>query len=280
MAKVAFGVEYDGSELVGWQTQRAGRSVQSCLEHAFSEVADQKISVICAGRTDAGVHATAQVVHIETNVVRSMRGWLLGVNSNLPDDISLRWGQPVSDDFHARFSARSRTYQYLILNREVRSALWRHRCCWERRTLDSAAMNQAAQHLTGKHDFSSFRAAPCQAKTPVRTMHSIVIERRDDLISLTFNANAFLHHMVRNVAGTLIQVGRGDKEPDWVAKVLEERDRRRAGITAAAAGLYLIGVEYDKGQGLPGDLRPPTFLNRIESGGAGVREQERSDELV
>lgn len=266
MARIAFGVEYDGSALVGWQAQRQGRSVQGCLEQAFSTVADEPLAVVCAGRTDAGVHATAQVIHVETNASRSIRGWLLGVNSNLPIDITLRWGRRVADEFHARFSARSRTYQYLILNRATRSALWRERCCWERCPLDLELMREGAQHLVGQHDFSSFRAAPCQASTPVRTLGRIDLSQDEDMISIVLTANAFLQHMVRNIAGTLIRVGRGDAEPAWVANTLAKCDRRAAGPTAPASGLYLIGVEYEEEHGLSRRLRPTgLFRNGIES---------------
>lgn len=275
MARIAFGVEYDGSALVGWQAQRQGRSVQGCLEKAFTTVADEQLAVVCAGRTDAGVHATAQVVHVETSATRSIRSWLLGVNSNLPNDIALCWGQPVADDFHARFSARSRTYQYLIINRATRSALWGERCCWEKCPLDLELMREGAQHLIGKHDFSSFRAAPCQASTPVRTLRRMDISRNGDMISIVVTANAFLHHMVRNIAGTLIQVGRGDAEPSWVATALAEQDRRAAGPTAPATGLYLIGVEYESEHGLSSALRPTgLFRNGIESAEAAGRSDE------
>ncbi len=266
MARLAFGVEYDGSNLLGWQVQPEGRSAQGCLQEALSKVADQKLKVVCAGRTDAGVHATAQVAHIETSAKRSKRSWLLGANSNLPDDISVNWAQPVDDGFHARFSARSRTYQYLILNRNDRSGLWRRYTSWVREDLDVERMRQGAQFLLGEHDFSSFRAAACQAKTSVRTVHCIDIERCGDLISLRIHANAFLHHMVRNFAGTLIRIGSGDAEPAWAGEVLAARDRCSAGSKAPPSGLYLVGVAYDEGHGLPTNIVPAKlFQARMRS---------------
>lgn len=256
MARLAFGVEYDGSNLLGWQEQPEGRSVQGCLQEALSRVADEQLKVICAGRTDAGVHATAQVAHIETNARRNERSWLLGANSNLPDDISVNWVQPVDDEFHARFSARSRTYQYLILNCSRRSGLWRRHSGWVREELEIERMRRGARFLLGEHDFSSFRAAACQAKTPVRIIHCIDIERRGDLVSLRIRANAFLQHMVRNIAGTLIRIGRGDAEPAWAGEVLAARDRCAAGSKAPPSGLYLVGVAYDQSHGLPADIVP------------------------
>jgi tRNA pseudouridine38-40 synthase len=256
MARLAFGVEYDGSELLGWQVQPEGRTVQGCLQEALSKVADEELKVVCAGRTDAGVHATAQVAHIDTDAKRSERSWLLGANSNLPDDISVNWVHSVDDQFHARFSARSRTYQYLILNRHARSGLWRMHTSWIREELDIERMRAGAQFLLGEHDFSSFRAAACQAKSPVRTIHAIGIERHGDLVGLQINANAFLHHMVRNIAGTLIRIGCGDEEPAWAGEVLAARDRCSAGTKAPPSGLYLVGVAYDESHGLPANIVP------------------------
>jgi tRNA pseudouridine38-40 synthase len=268
MGRLAFGVEYDGSKLVGWQAQREGRSVQTCLQDALSTVADENLSVICAGRTDAGVHATAQVVHIDTGVERSQRGWILGGNSNLPDDINLYWARPVGDQFHARFSALSRTYQYLILNRSERSALWHRRTSWVRESLDADAMRLGAKFLLGEHDFSSFRASGCQAKTPVRTIERLDVERRGDLVSIVITADAFLHHMVRNIAGTLIRIGRGDADPGWAAEALAAQSRSSAGMTASASGLYLVGVAYDKKHGLPDNVVPAHLFHcRIDGAG-------------
>ena len=277
MARLAFGVEYDGSNLLGWQVQPEGRSVQGCLQEALSKVADETLTVVGAGRTDAGVHATAQVAHIDISVQRNERSWLLGANSNLPDDISVNWVQPVDDRFHARFSALSRTYQYLILNRAGRSGLWRRYSSWVREELEIERMRQGAQFLLGEHDFSSFRAAACQAKTPVRTVHCIEIERRGDLISLRIRANAFLQHMVRNIAGTLIRIGRGEAEPSWAGEVLVARDRCAAGSKAPASGLYLVGVAYDDRHGLPaGIVSAKLFQGRMEL----PRTQRMPDELV
>ena len=280
MARLAFGVEYDGSNLLGWQVQSDGRSVQGCLQEALSKVADEKLKVVCAGRTDAGVHATAQVAHIETNAQRSERSWLLGANSNLPDDICVNWAEPVDDDFHARFSARSRTYQYLILNRNARSGLWRRHTSWIREELDVELMRQGAQFLLGEHDFSSFRAAACQAKTPIRTVYCIDIERRGDLVSLRIRANAFLHHMVRNIAGTLIRIGCGDAEPAWAGEVLAATDRCSAGGKAPPSGLYLVGVAYDESHGLPADIVPAKLFLMYDGIVTSTRTQRMSDELV
>jgi len=275
MVRLAFGVEYDGSELLGWQAQKEGRSVQGCLEQALSRVANEKLQVICAGRTDAGVHATAQVVHIETSARRGAQNWLLGGNSLLPRDISLNWVRSVDDRFHARFSARSRAYQYLILNRRERSGLWRRRTTWIREPLDIERMRAAAGCLLGKHDFSSFRAAACQANSPLRTVIGIDIARDGDLVSLGISANAFLHHMVRNIAGTLIDVGRGDSEVESVAAVLAAQDRCRAGMTASASGLYLVGVEYEKSHALPSEVVPvKLFRSRIESDAIAMNPQD------
>ncbi len=242
--RIACAVEYDGAAYRGWQRQDNAPSVQACVEQALSQVAAHSISVGCAGRTDAGVYATWQIVHFDTDAERAERAWLLGGNANLPRDIRLIHAQPVDAAFHARFSARARSYRYVILNREVPSALLRTRATWERRPLDAARMQQAATHLLGEHDFSSFSAVACQAKSPVRTVHRLQVTRSGDLIYLDVEANTFLHHMVRNIAGVLIAVGCGDRPPDWVAQVLARRDRTRGGVTAPAAGLYLVGVKY------------------------------------
>ncbi len=251
--RVAVGIEYDGSRYAGWQAQPGLLSVQSEVEAALSSVADQPVSVTCAGRTDAGVHATGQVAHFDTGVERPMRGWVLGANSLLPADIALRWAAPVAPDFHARYTAEARSYEYLILEQPVRPALERLRVCWLRERLDEAAMHDAAQCLAGEHDFSAFRGAECQARTPLRRVERIAVRRDGDVVALTVTANAFLHHMVRNIAGTLIEVGTGEREPRWVATVLDSRDRRRAGVTAPACGLYLRSVRYPAGA-LPADL--------------------------
>ncbi|MDA0679509.1 MAG: tRNA pseudouridine(38-40) synthase TruA [Proteobacteria bacterium] len=249
--RVALGIEYDGTRYVGWQRQKSGVGVQAMVEKSIGKVADEAVSVICAGRTDTGVHATGQVVHFDTTAVRTGRGWLLGANSDLPEDVNVSWATPVRDDFHARFSATCRSYRYLILNRDHRSALNRHRAWWVFEPLDENAMQEAASHLVGEHDFSSFRAAGCQASTPVRNLSELVVCRQGDLIAITVRANAFLQHMVRNIAGTLVAVGRGDQQPNWVLSVLADRDRSKGGIAAPPHGLTLIGVEYPKKFGIP-----------------------------
>jgi tRNA pseudouridine38-40 synthase len=249
--RVALGIEYDGTGYVGWQRQKSGAGVQALVEASLSEVANEPVAVVCAGRTDTGVHATGQVVHFDTAAERTARGWLLGANSNLPDDINVSWAVPVTDDFHARFSAIGRTYRYLILNRDYRSALHRHRAWWVYEPLAEGAMQDAANHLIGRHDFSAFRAAGCQASSPVRELSELVVERRDNWIAITVRANAFLQHMVRNVTGTLVAIGRGEQEPVWARSVLQECDRSKGGIAAPPHGLTLIGVEYPRKFGVP-----------------------------
>ena len=244
MPRIALGVEYDGSAFNGWQIQKDGRSVQHALERALTRVADHPVRVHCAGRTDAGVHATAQVVHFDTASDRAAHNWVLGCNSLLPDDASVTWAQPVADDFHARFSAVERAYTYLILVQRARSALYRDRVCRLYEMPDVARMAQAAATLVGTHDFTSFRAAGCQAKSPIRTVTELTVRRCEDWLRIDVRANAFLQHMVRNVAGVLIAVGQGEAEVDWPARLLEVRDRREAAMTAPAGGLYLVDVRY------------------------------------
>ena len=249
--RVALGIEYDGTSYNGWQRQKTGLGVQQRVEEALEVVANHPVEVICAGRTDTGVHASGQVVHFDTRSERSERGWLLGANTNLPGDISVSWAAPVSEDFHARFSATSRRYRYLILNRLPRSALHRHRAWWVYEALDAESMHGAAQRLLGEHDFSAFRAAGCQASSAVRTISDISVRREDDWLILEVAANAFLQHMVRNIAGTLATVGLGEQPEDWVTKVLEGRDRKAGGIAAPPHGLTLTGVTYPAAFGLP-----------------------------
>ena len=263
--RIALGIEYDGTSYVGWQRQKSGIGVQERVEAAISKVADEPLEAVCAGRTDAGVHATGQVAHFDTLAERSPRGWLLGVNSNLPDDINATWARPVDDKFHARFSADSRSYRYLILNRPVRSALFRRRAWWIYEPLDEQAMADGAAHLVGKHDFSAFRAAGCQAPTPEREVTSLTIERRGDWIVIDITANAFLHHMVRNIAGTLVAIGRGDAVPGWAAEVLASRDRKSGGIAAPAHGLTLVRVAYPPSFGIPPGGRDAAAINVYDS---------------
>ncbi len=249
--RIAIGIEYDGTAYNGWQRQKSGRGIQQEFERAIGTVADRTIEVVCAGRTDTGVHATGQVGHFDTDVERSERGWLLGANSNLPDDVCVRWVRPVPDDFHARFSALSRSYRYVILNRLVRSALNRHRAWWVHQPLDADAMHEAAQALVGEHDFSAFRAAGCQASRPDREITSIAVTREGDRIHLDVTANAFLMHMVRNITGTLVATGTGEEAVDHAAAVLDSRDRTQAGVAAPPHGLTLVRVDYPKELGLP-----------------------------
>ena len=249
--RVALGIEYDGTGYVGWQRQKTGVGVQALVEEAISTVANEPVRTTCAGRTDAGVHATAQVVHIDTESERSERGWILGINSNLPDDINVTWAKNVADEFHARFSATSRTYRYLILNQPVRSALSRQRAWWVYDALDESTMQAAADQLLGRHDFSAFRAAGCQAATPVRDMLSISVRRTGRWISITVVANAFLQHMVRNIAGVLVAIGHGERPKDWAKTVLDSQDRTKGGVAAPPHGLTLIGVDYPDRFGLP-----------------------------
>jgi tRNA pseudouridine38-40 synthase len=257
MPRIALGLEYDGSAFSGWQSQAHARGIQSVVEAALSQVADQPIEVTAAGRTDAGVHAAMQVVHFDTSAVRTQRSWVLGATTNLPPQVSALWAREVPEGFHARYSAIARSYRYLILNRLPRPALAAARVCWIREPLDAALMHAGAQHLVGEHDFSSFRAAECQARTAMRKVHGISVERRGELIVLGVCANAFLHHMVRNIAGVLIAIGSGEQPASWAADVLAARDRTKGGVTAAASGLYLAGVRYAPSLGLPSEPADP-----------------------
>ena len=252
--RIAIGVEYDGTAYNGWQRQQNGAGVQEKLEAAVAAVADHEVELSCAGRTDAGVHASGQVAHFDTQSRRSDRGWLLGVNSLLPDDINLVWVRRVDPAFHARYSATARRYRYLILNQLVRSALFRHRAWWVHEPLDADTMHAAAQRLVGEHDFSAFRAAGCQASSPIREIRSIAVRREAAWIVLNVTANAFLQHMVRNITGSLAAIGAGRRSGAWLADVLDSRDRRRAGVAAPPQGLTLIDVSYPDAYGLP-DVR-------------------------
>ena len=252
----ALGVEYDGRDFVGWQRQKDGRSVQAELEKALGFVAGHPVELQCAGRTDAGVHATGQVIHLDTTARREARNWLLGGNARLPESISLQWARAVPFTFHARFSARGRKYRYLIANQPMRPAIQAAGLAWWRHSLDAQRMHEAAQSFLGTHDFSSLRAAACQAKSAIKTVHAISVTRQGRYVILDVHANAFLHHMVRNIAGVLLPIGQGRRDAGWVREVLEARDRRASGITAPAGGLYLVGVDYDRAFGLPDSLPP------------------------
>ena len=259
--RIALGIEYDGADFCGWQTQRQGiRTIQPLLEAALTRVAAHRVSVHCAGRTDSGVHATYQVVHFETHAQRSARSWILGTNANLPADVAVLWAVPVADNFHARFSARARSYDYVLSNRRTRPGLWRGKVSWECRALNVPAMAAAAQYLLGEHDFTSFRAQGCQAKHPIRTLYRCDVVMIEPCIVFRVEANAFLQHMVRNFVGSLLEVGRGERPTQWLAQLLAARDRRHAGMTAPPDGLYLTGVRYAEEYGLPPPSRRDPVL--------------------
>lgn len=259
--RLALAVEYDGTDFLGWQRLSHGRTVQAEVETALSRVANHPVEIVCAGRTDSGVHAAGQVAHFDTDAVRTDYAWMMGCNSLLPDGVAVRWLQPVVDEFHARYRATSRRYRYRILNRQARPGLWQRFMAWERRELDVDAMRVAAQALLGEQDFSAFRTSQCQAKHPKRTMREILVRRFDDEIQLEVEANAFLHHMVRNIVGSLIPIGRGERPVEWLAEVLAGRDRALAGPTAPAQGLCFLGPRYPSIYGLP-DLMPPAGASR------------------
>jgi tRNA pseudouridine38-40 synthase len=243
--RIALGLEYEGSQFCGWQSQAGGGAVQNVLESALSIIADAPTRVVCAGRTDAGVHALAQVVHFDTEAARPDSAWVRGTNAHLPASVAVRWAQPVSNEFHARFSARGRHYRYLLLNRPERPGLLARRVGWFHRPLDAPAMAAAAGLLLGEHDFSAFRAIECQARTPVKTLRRAEVTRHGDVVAFDFEASAFLHHMVRNIVGSLVYVGKGAHAPEWVGEILAARDRARAAPTFDACGLYFAGVDYD-----------------------------------
>jgi tRNA pseudouridine38-40 synthase len=253
--RIVLGVQYDGAPWQGWQTQLNGLTVQDKLESALQKFTGQAVSTICAGRTDAGVHALEQVVHFDIDLAREMASWVRGLNTFLPSSIAVRWATEVArdkpEDFHARFSARSRMYQYVLHNHQIRSPLLTGKAGWVFRPLDIVRMREAAAHLLGQHDFSAFRSVQCQAKTPVKLMHDIRIEQRGDLLMFTLHANAFLHHMVRNIMGSLIAVGNGSQQPAWLKQVLESRDRKYAAPTFMPDGLYLAKIDYDPKWHLP-----------------------------
>jgi tRNA pseudouridine38-40 synthase len=252
--RIALGVEYDGTDFLGWQRLTHGATVQGALEQALSRVAAGPIQVTCAGRTDAGVHGRCQVVHFDTDADRDMRGWALGACSNLPTSVAVLWAQPVPEAFHARFSARSRRYRYTILNRPVRAALEARYVTWERLPLDAEAMHAAGQALLGEHDFSAFRAVSCQAAHARRCVQGLQVRREGEQVIVDIEANAFLHHMVRNIVGSLLLVGRGRQPVAWPAELLAGRDREVAGPTAPASGLTFLGPRYEAHWGLPAEV--------------------------
>lgn len=249
--RLAIGLEYDGSRFSGWQSQPSGNTVQDALEKALQQIAGVPVRTVCAGRTDTGVHALAQVVHFDSPVERSLSAWVRGVNAHLPDSVAVNWAVPVVEDFHARFAAQARSYRYLLLNRAQRPGVWTGKVGWYHRGLDVNAMRQAVACLLGEHDFSSFRSAECQARSPFKTLQRCEIAERDGMLVFDFCANAFLHHMVRNMVGALVHVGSGRLSPADLATLLLARDRRLAPPTFAPDGLYLTGVKYDDCWGLP-----------------------------
>jgi len=257
--RIAMGVEYDGSHFCGWQAQKQDvPTVQGILEAGLSRVANAEIKVICAGRTDAGVHACGQVIHFETDTERSEHSWVYGTNANISKTISVQWARPVVEGFHARFGAVRRRYRYVIVNREVRPTFVAGRAAWDHRAMDEQRMQQAAQYLLGEHDFNAYRAVACQAHSSVRTLYQLDVQRQEDLIIIDLEANAFLQHMVRNIAGVLMAIGAGERSTDWSREVLETRDRTQGGVTASPHGLYFMSVEYPPEFGIP--QVPPTRL--------------------
>jgi len=258
--KIALALEYDGTQYHGWQFQKNASSVQQEVETALSKIACEPIKVFCAGRTDKGVHATLQVVHFETKVLRDLNAWILGTNSHLPNTINIVWATEVSEDFHARFSAKSRAYHYVIYNNAIRPSHFYQGVTWYPYPLDAQLMQTGANYLIGEHDFTSFRDKECQAKHPVRTIEFIDIKRCGKLIIIHIKANAFLHHMVRNIVGTLLPIGQGHEPPQWCQSVLFAKKRSAAGITSRPNGLYLTQVSYPTVFNLPSHQRLPWFI--------------------
>lgn len=259
--RLACVVEYDGSGFLGWQTQRQGRTVQHALEQALGHVAAHPVAVTCAGRTDAGVHALGQVVHFDTHADRPQHAWLMGANSRLPRDAAVRWAGPVDPGFDARRSAHTRRYRYVIFEGRDRPALWRDRAGWSAQTLDTAAMERAGTHFLGERDFSAFRSAACQSPTPMRRIDTVAVRRRGRWLVIDIAGNAFLHNMVRIMVGTLMVIGRGERPPGWIGELMAGGDRRQAGPTARAEGLYFLGPVYPASCGVPeprwSDAVPP-----------------------
>lgn len=258
--RIALGLEYDGSEFYGWQRQTHFNSVQETLENALNQVACHRVHTVCAGRTDTGVHASIQVVHFDTTAIRSERAWIYGTNAALKPSVRILWAQSVPQNFHARRSAMSRRYRYIIYNHRLRPSLLRNYVSWYYRPLDEQKMFEAAQYWVGEHDFSSFRAAACQSHSPIRRVHTINITRLGDRVIIDVTANAFLHHMIRNMAGVLLAIGAGLAKVEWAQNVLEAKDRRQAGLTASPKGLYLVKVQYAEHFGLPQIPVGPWFL--------------------
>ncbi len=259
--RYALCIEYDGSAYQGWQRQsHTQATVQQKVEEALSRIANEPITIICSGRTDTGVHACYQIIHFDTSAIREQRAWVLGTNTNLPYDIAVKWAVPVSDNFHARFGAIERRYRYLIHNTEVKPALFNRQMTWMYKPLNTLHMQQAGDHLVGQHDFTSYRAVACQAKSPVRELRELNVRRLGDVVMIEVRANAFLHHMIRNIAGVLMKIGAGEAEPDWAKAVLDARDRRMGGVTALPHGLYFVDVKYPDEFNLPQSTFGPAFL--------------------
>ncbi|EHU4916751.1 tRNA pseudouridine(38-40) synthase TruA [Vibrio vulnificus] len=258
--RIALGIEYNGTDYFGWQRQREVDSVQEKLEKALSKVANHPVEVQCAGRTDAGVHGTGQVVHFDTNVERKMVAWTMGANANLPKDIAVRWAKEVPDEFHARFSATARRYRYIIFNHALRPGILGSGVSHYHGDLDEKKMHEAGQYLLGENDFTSFRAVQCQSLSPFRNMMHLNVTRHGHYVVIDIKANAFVHHMVRNITGSLIMVGRGEQDPEWIKWLFEAKDRKLAGPTAKAEGLYLVDVDYPEEFDLPRESIGPLFL--------------------
>lgn len=265
VSRIALGIEYNGARYRGFQRQPAGiPSIQETLETALSTVANSPITVSVAGRTDAGVHASGQVVHFDTAVVRPLNAWIMGTIANLPKDISVTWAKHVTDDFHARYKAFARRYRYVIYSDPIRPAHLADEVTWNFRTLDIDKMQQAADYFIGTHDFTSFRAVQCQAKSPIKSIYHFKVVRFGKLIILDVRADAFLHHMVRNFAGLLMTIGAGERPISWAKEALEAKDRTKAGVTAPPYGLYLVNVEYPKEFAIPKRFIGPHFLSGLE----------------
>ncbi|NCP65218.1 MAG: tRNA pseudouridine(38-40) synthase TruA [Paraglaciecola sp.] len=258
--RIALGIEYDGAAYSGWQRQNHAKSVQQCVETALSKIADHEVKVTCAGRTDAGVHATAQVVHFDTECIRHENAWTFGMNRFLPDNIAIRWAQVVDDDFHARFSAFARRYRYLIYNHNLRNSILSSGVTTFYAPLDHVLMHEAAQALVGRHDFSAFRAVNCQSHTAVREISHIRVSRMGQYVMIDVQANAFLHHMVRNITGSLLMIGKGEQPVDWMHTLLLGQDRTKAAATAKPNGLYLVDVLYPEKFAIPKQPLGPLFM--------------------
>lgn len=258
--RIALGIEYDGQPFCGWQTQPENCGVQDFLEKALAQLAQHDVNVIAAGRTDTGVHALSQVVHFDTHTARPLSAWVRGVNAHLPPSVRVLWAHEVSDEFHARFSARGRHYQFVLHNHAVASAVMANKASWFHLPLNFEKMAEAIQYFKGEHDFSAFRAAECQAKSPIRTIYQAQLKKHGDFLVFDFSGNAFLHHQVRNMVGALIYVGKGSFEPNHIKALLKERDRTLSPPTFSPDGLYLTGVDYESHWGLPETRRRLAFF--------------------